>query len=194
VVVGAVAVAAGVLVALLAVDVGRWHAALANGDLRYARQPLGAYPWRADAILPFGAGEGLLGVEHAVAYRRAVRLFRLGEPRAALPRPGAARLRAEAQALLARGARDPAEATLLGSLLLASTAAATDRTTRLALLDRAAASFSAAIRADPENADAKYDLELALVRERRLEFTPAAGKGAAPSARGATHRRSGHGY
>jgi hypothetical protein len=199
---GLALVSAGTLLVLLALDVGGWHAAMVRGDVRFAHDPGGRYPWAARTILPFGAGERLLGVRDDVAYRQGVRLFRLGQPRVAQPAAGAVRARSLAQTVLGHASggdadlrRRSAEANLLGSLFLAGNAGTTDPAAREDFLTAANAEYAAAVILDPENDDAKYNLELTLVR-RRAQRIVDRGQGATPggSGHGAGLGRTGHGY
>jgi hypothetical protein len=200
--VGLVLAAAGTLLMLLAIDVGRWHSTLVRGDVRFAADPVGRYPWAADTVLPFGLGERVLGVRDDVAYRQGVRLFRLGRPRVAQPSDAALSARSQAQTVLARASRadpDPrrraAEANLLGSLFLAGNAGTTDPRTREDFLRAASAEFGLAVVLDPANDDAKYNLELTLVR-RRAQVSIGPGSGTTPGSlgRGAGLGITGHGY
>ena len=193
---------AGVLLVLLAFDVGRWHAAIVRGDVRFAADPGGRYPWAARTILPLGAGERVLGVRDDVAYRQGVRLFRIGQPRVAQPRAGAVRARSLAQTVLTHASRsdpDPrrrsAEVNLLGSLFLAGNAGTTDPAARTDFLAAANAEYAAAVALDPENDDAKYNLELTLVRRRAQQFVDS-GSGTTPGSlgHGAGLGKTGHGY
>ena len=173
-----------------------------RGDVRFAADPVGRYPWAAGTILPFGAGERMLGVRDDVAYRQGVRLFRLGRPRVAQVRIPALRARSQAQTLLVRAVRTDsdlhrrsAEANLLGSLFLAGNAGTTDPSTRTDFLIAASAEYTAAVTLDPGNDDAKYNLELTLVR-RRAEVFAGQGSGNTPGSlgRGARLGRPRHGY
>src|SRR5438105_187347 len=144
----------------------------------------------------------MLGVRDDVAYRQGVRLFRLGRPRVAQVRIPALRARSQAQTLLVRAVRTDsdlhrrsAEANLLGSLFLAGNAGTTDPSTRTDFLIAASAEYTAAVTLDPGNDDAKYNLELTLVR-RRAEVFAGQGSGNTPGSlgRGAGLGRTGHGY
>ena len=200
--IGLVLASAGLLLVLLAIDLGSWHAAMVRGDVRFAADPGGRYPWAARTVLPFGAGERVLGVHDDVAYRQGVRLFRIGRPRVAQPRDAAVRARSLAQTVLTHASRGDAdlprrsaEANLLGSLFLAGNAGTTDPAARGDFLVAANAEYAAAVALDPENDDAKYNLELTLVRRRAQLFTDR-GAGTTPGAlgRGAGLGKTGHGY
>jgi len=203
--IGLVLASAGLLLVLLAIDLGSWHAAMVRGDVRFAADPGGRYPWAARTVLPFGAGERVLGVHDDVAYRQGVRLFRIGRPRVAQPRDAAVRARSLAQTVLTHASRGDAdlprrsaEANLLGSLFLAGNAGTTDPAARGDFLVAANAEYAAAVALDPENDDAKYNLELTLGLARGIRLAESGG-GTNPSpggkgAKGAGAGNPGSGY
>lgn len=175
---GALCAVLAVVAVLLAVDVGRWHAAIAAGDLRYSQRPLGPYPWHVAPIVPFGLGRRLLGVDDDLAYRRGVRLFRLGNPRLGNFGQDTLAVRSAAQSQLTHAVRSDhdrtrasREANLLGALFLVTTVSGTTTSERFAFYQGAIANFATALRLDPDNDDAKYNLELALLREPSPEVT-----------------------
>jgi hypothetical protein len=145
--------AVAVLAALLAGDVGGWRHALAQGDAVYAVTPARA-SWTPPTTLG-RASESLLGTSDDVALRRALQLYAAA---AAVPHrldtAGELQsLRAQAQNMLVRAAHGRTESqadTLLGVLAFSQSA------------DAAIAAFTNAVRADPTNTAAKYDLELLL--------------------------------
>jgi hypothetical protein len=149
----AVLAAVAVLAALLAADVGSWRHAVAQGDALYAVTP-GRATWKPPTLLG-GAAARLLGTKDDVALRRGLQLYAAA---AAVPdRLDTAdelqSLRAQAQQALVRAStgRDASQAeTLLGALAFGQSA------------ETAIANFTNAVRADPTNAAAKFDLELLL--------------------------------
>jgi hypothetical protein len=156
--------ALGVLAALLAADVRSWPPALASGDDLFAASAPGA-TWTPPTRLG-GLAQDLLGLQGDVQLRRALQLYR--ESGAVPQRLDNAidvqTARAEAQDALATAARQsrPQSAsqalTLLGILALRSVAVGgVSSQTDAALSD-----FTDAVRADPGNELAKYDLELLL--------------------------------
>jgi hypothetical protein len=200
--------AAGVLLALVAVDVARWHGALERDDVRYAAgAPTGG--WKADTLAPFDAGERLLGVGDDVDFRRMLLLLRssklrdvtVSDPVLAIRRT---ELTERLESIIA-GDPDPRirsrAASLRGVLDIAAWNAAPavggDRD-RSELLLSAVASFEQAIELDPENDDAKYNLQLMLQRgEGLLPTEAAAGRNPAPGgqgSRGAGAGAPGSGY
>jgi hypothetical protein len=157
-------VAAAVLVALLAADVRSWPAALAGGDAVYAATP-GRASWTPSTRLG-GLAEGLLGVSDDVAQRRALQLysFASGLHQRLDNALDVQTARAQAQDALASAARSPdpkraAQArTLLGILTFGASASGGSQSQ----VDAAVSDFTDAIRADPEDDFAKFDLELLL--------------------------------
>ena len=160
---GIALVAAAAASAVVAVDVRTTSRALRDGDVAYAATPTHA-SWRADARLG-GLARSLLGVDDDLRVREALQLavaadnsrFRLDNGVAVET------LRARAQDALARVARGSSRAasqarTLLAVLAFSSSANGGDQSG----IDAAFAELAEAIRADPSNADAKYDLELLL--------------------------------
>jgi tetratricopeptide (TPR) repeat protein len=160
----AVLAAAAVCALVLASDVRKTRDALHNGDVVYAATPSRA-TWKADTT--FGdTAASLLGNRDDVDFREALEHYvdasklqlRLDN---AVDVEGA---RARAQDILERAARtdDPARAsqalTLLGILAYRSAAAGTTQSQ----VDAAIADFTDATRADPDNTDAAFDLELLL--------------------------------
>ena len=168
---------------LLALDVSRGQDALARGDVDYLVTPETPGLWRASPLVPFDAAESLLATADDVELRRAiraVRLARLDDPTVSLSDPQVALLRNDAQArldALVAGDGDAKErsraAALLGVIGLARLVSETQD--RVAVLSSTVANLQLAIALDPDNADAKYNLELALQRARGLQLTEGAG-------------------
>jgi hypothetical protein len=159
-----VLVALGVGCALLAADVRGWSRALAGGDVQYAATPRTA-SWTPATRLGSVAAR-LLGVDDDIAVRRALqRYVAAAGLRSTLDNGvGVQTARARAQDALARVAAggDPARVsqarTLLGILTFGARATGSDQDQ----VDAATSDFADAIRADPSNDDAKFDLELIL--------------------------------
>ncbi|MGH3134302.1 MAG: hypothetical protein ACRDNY_11280 [Gaiellaceae bacterium] len=185
------------LLFLLAADVARWREAMTAGDVRYQASPE-ADLWQPDERVPLGIAGGILGVEDDVSFRRAVRALRLArledgtisDPELALRRNEAqARLEAISTGGDTRQRRSRA-AGLLGVLGIARLA--TEAQDRVALLESTIASLHRALDLDPSNADAKFNLELALQRGRGIQLTEGAG-GTNPAPGGAGARGAGAG-
>lgn len=188
---------------LLAADVSRWRAALEAGDVRYRVAPAEEGLWRPGELVPFGPARRLLGADDDLVFRDAVRALRLGrleqgfvsDPALALPRAQAQRL-----LLAAAGSGDAERRSralgLVGVIGFANSVFETRD--QQALLQEALALFQGAISLDPQNAEAKYNLEQALRRGQALEAAPGSGTprpepGGAGS-RGAGAGASGSGY
>lgn len=190
--------------ALLATDVLRWNGALQAGDVRYRAVPNASGLWSAGASVPGGLAREMLGIDDDLAFRRAVRdleLSKLGGRTSYQPQLVLRRAAAEArlQALAAAGG-DPVRrsraTSLLGVLELATPT--TDPRERATLLGRAVTDLQKAIALDPNNEEAKYNLEVALRGTRGVQTvqggpTPNASAGRA-GARGAATGAPGSGY
>jgi hypothetical protein len=190
------AFAAAALLGLLAVDVERWRSSLATDDVRYrvdARDVL----WQPPTVVPLDAGRRLLGIEDDVAFRLALVTLRkaeLDDPTVSEPLLAVWRTEA-AQRLESIVVREPAPgrrsraANLLGVLNMvafSSSPSGGDFQDRSELLLNAIASFEQAIALDPGNDDAKYNLQVILLRGQGLLPTEAAaGRNPAPGGRGA---------
>jgi hypothetical protein len=181
-------VALAVLAALLAGDVRAWRSALASGDAG-VRTTLG------------GASVALLGVGDDVQLRHALRLY-VGASRLHLRLDNAlvvesARARAQDALEQASHAGDPRRAsqalTLLGILAYRASASGGAQSQ----VDAAISDFTDAVRADPANEQAAYDLELLLrltaARGSRVEAGQGGGFGRTGH-RGAGGGQPGSGY
>ena len=191
-----------VLAALLAADLLRHRDGVRSGDREFARNPATA-AWHTDGVLPFGPAGRILDSGTDLAFRRAAQSF---EAVAAAPGtfdPGGsiAASRGEAEADLggiARsgiGARTSAADNMLG--ILAFKDSKQSGPTAPAPVDQSVGDFQAAVRADPGNEVAKYNLEL-LLRQlvARGSRRGANGSSAGPSLghRGAGGGLPGRGY
>jgi hypothetical protein len=178
----AIALAAvAVFAALLAGDVRSWPRALGQGDAAYAVTPHRA-EWTPSTRLG-GAAASLLGSRDDVAFRRALQLYRIAQstPNRLDTAVELQTVRTLAETRLAAVARGPHASqadTLLGVLAFSESA------------DASIADFANAVRADPTNAAAKYDLELLL----RLSAAHGTRAGAGPGGsfgRGGRHGAGG---
>jgi len=156
--------ALAVLVSLASADVGSVRSAIAGGDAVYAAAPAQA-SWSGGTRLG-GLAQALLGTRDDVLLRQALRQYVLAA-RLHLRLDNAvevetARARAQDALELVSRDRDSTRAsqalTLLG--ILAYGASASGGAT--SQLDAAISDFTDALRQDPENASAAYDLELLL--------------------------------
>jgi hypothetical protein len=172
----AIAVVLAVLAALLAGDVRAWRSALGSGELS-ARTTFG------------GASEALLGVRDDVQWRHALQLY-LGASKLHLRLDNAlavesARARAQDGLEQASHSGDPRRVsqvlTLLGILAYRASASGGAQSQ----VDAAISDFTDALRADPANEQAAYDLELL------LRLTAARGSRVEPG-QGGGFGRTGH--
>jgi hypothetical protein len=183
----AVFVALAVLAALLAGDVRAWGSTLAAGDAAYVATPSRA-AWTARTRLG-GVSEVLLGVRDDVELRDALQLY-VDVSKLHLRLDNALAVesaRAQAQDALeqvSRG-RDPRRVsqvlTLLGILAYRASASGGAQSQ----VDAAISDFTDAVRADPANVEAAYDLELL------LRLTAARGSRVEPG-QGGGFGRTGH--
>jgi hypothetical protein len=176
-----------VLAAFLAGDVRAWHSALAAGDAVYVASPSRAR-WTAHAQLG-GISEALLGISDDVQLRNALQRYvdasklhlRLDNALAV----ESARARAQDALEQVSHTRDPRRVsqvlTLLGILAYRASASGGAQSQ----VDAAISDFTDAVRADPANDQAAYDLELL------LRLTAARGSRVEPG-QGGGFGRTGH--
>ncbi len=193
----------GAGLALVAVDVARLRTTIEADDVRFtAGAPTTG--WSPQTLAPFGVGEGALGVRDDVAFRRMLRLLResrlldftVSDPVLAIRRT---ELAEQLESIVVHDP-DPAlrsrASSLLGVVSVVSWNSTppqgTQQLDRSELLVAAVASFEQAIGLDPENDDAKYNLQLMLQRGEGLLPTEAAA-GRNPSAGGKGSRGAGAG-
>lgn len=196
------ALAAGVLLLLLAVDVGRWNTAFARGDVRFKFAPTRLDLWQPDEVLPFHPARRLLGVDDDLQYRDTLRRFYLARPHAnKWTQTNIDALRSEATVALAeyiREGKDPQRrsqaANLLGVMGL-GLAATDDPGQRLRFLLFASRSFRGALTMDQTNEDAKFNLELTLRLLRQSPTNTGGGAARGPGrGGGAALSKPGSGY
>jgi hypothetical protein len=166
----AAALVAAVALAVVGVDALRLDDRVAIDDARFASTPMSEGLWEDEAMLPFGATQSLLGLEDDLAYRRAASLYvrsRPGEPTSLNPRRET--LRADATRQLAEisktdgDARRRSQAAMLLALLgLGRGDLFTSAEERLQVIRGAIGNLQVAVELDPDNAEAKRNLELAL--------------------------------
>jgi TPR repeat len=170
VVVAALALLVGTLCALFATDVLRWRDRMAWGDTRFEAGSTESGLWSLPQPFLLDTSRSVLALGDDRTYRMAVREFVLGRPREEhfsdaeqISQRGRAQ---EELAALVEGGQDAkrraAAANLIGVLGFAN--AAIDPQQASTYLSAAITSFRQAIELDPSNADAKYNLELALIR------------------------------
>jgi len=184
--------------AVVAADVARWRDALAAGDVRYRTRPQEPDLWTSSTIAPSGLSRAVLGVGDDVAFRRAIRALRLArlEDRT-VSDPEVALLRNDAQGRLeaiAAGGDDRTRRSRAAGLLgvLGLTRLYSETQDPAALIEEIIASMRLALILDPENDEAKFNLELALQRGRAMQIAEAGG-GADPSPGGSGAEGAGAG-
>jgi hypothetical protein len=196
---GALVVVA-VALALGAHDVLSWRSAMARGDVRLRTHPVTAY-WQADAWLPGDPARRLLGLDDELALRRGVHAFVAAKGTAYGFDNGEHRTRVRSGAevvledLVAHAnARNASQAGNLLGVLVAGSGRVTGGITAD---DRAREAFEAAVRRDPANAAAKFNLELLLRRTRAKATRQGQGQGSGAlghGRRGAGSGTPGRGY
>ena len=202
------AVAAGLVclalaggLALLAADVRAWQQTFTSSDLAYRAAPGGPRPWESPDSLPGRPAARLLAVADDVTYRRAIRLYQLsnddtfgsfGFGSSTRPIPATRRLLMK----IDRGDGDPQvqsrAANFLAVLTYNSGAFVDTSFTR-----RAGQLLRRAIMLDPENEEAKFNLELLMHTSPESAQQSEGGGGggrAQPDAGGAGSTPPGRGY
>jgi hypothetical protein len=157
---------------LLATDALRWQQRVRVDDARFAAAPEQSDLWNLRALFPFPPARSIIGLDDDLAYRRATRAFVLGRPRLeSYTDTESITQRTRAQVMLADvvdGDQTPSAraeaANLLGVLRLVSTFLDPPQATTY--LTGASERFRQAIAFAPEHEDAKYNLELTLLRLR----------------------------
>lgn len=189
------------LAALAARDAAAVQRGFDGSDLAFKAQPAAEGLWKIDTTLPYA--KDAFGVRDDLLYRHALRAFAVDARRADNPydfsRPA---FRAEAQATLGEAERErdlPAalrsKAAVLQGVLTFDEATA-DPINGPGLIGRVQRDFERAVRIDPANEEAKYDLEYLLrlmdpsaarirIRENIPYFRPGrSAPGGGPSRRG----------
>lgn len=188
------------LLAFAAHDALSWRSALRTGDARLASGHTNAQ-WRASTLLPGDPTPSLLALGDDLALRRAVRAFLVAEstPRGYDNGVTQTRVRGGAELALSDLAAhgSAARASQAGDLLGVLVVKAGQVVGGVTADDRARSAFETAVRRDPANADAKYNLELLLRRTKATSTRqgPGSGSGAlAHGRRGAGAGTPGRGY
>lgn len=197
---GPVCLLAAAALALLADDVRRWPATVRAGDVQARVAPARGDPWRSAERIPSSAAERLLGIREDLAYRRAVRLFYLTQPRfrrrfgpGFVPPVDGARRRLRDLQLDARDAQMRSAAANLLGVLMYEVGGSLD----LGRVRLAARYVGDAVRLDPRNDQAKFNLELLLERMPENRESESGGGGAGETLldeAGASSTPPGRGY
>jgi hypothetical protein len=189
-------VVAAVALGLLAHDVLTWRNALRAGDREFARSPSAA-EWRASTLLPTDPARKLLGLDGALRLRATEQSFDAVQAAGRGYDNGLSesQTRGELEAELARLglSGDHVIASTADNLLgiLAFSDAAGGSPAAPAPVDQAVADFQAAVRLDPSNADAKFNLERLLRELVAHGVRPGSDNGTGGRSRG--HRGAGGG-
>lgn len=199
----------GLIFLLLARDTWHWARAMRDADARTSVQLIGPDAWTADTILPGSWVRSLLGIDDDLAFRRAVldaiRLIQhhgFGNERVLVETELARIVLSDPSKVRASEAAD-----YLGVLLYDDHAApqqaispynpkqpaASPQTPA----QKALAEFETAVRLDPNNANAKKNLELLLDQQGRPQSqkgTPNPGTGDKVGTKGSGQQSPGYGY
>ncbi len=179
------------VLALLAADVRTWRDTMRADDLRFQLSASSEADWDTSTLLPSGVARNVLDVDDDRRLRRGVAEFRAADRARGFAR---SRVRGAAEATLADVAASndaPAHASQAFDLLgiLAFSDSTSGR--RATPVERSLAAFDNAVRRDPGNTAAKYNLELLL---RLLEAEgERRGPNTAPGPRGGGRRGAGTG-
>lgn len=155
------------VLALFAADVRAWQGALTQSDLRFRGQRSHTGLWRSPAVLPADPARSVLGIDDALAYRRALQLFWFstsGTSTGGQADLAGTRVEAEVELQKLMDSAATAEersnaANLLGFLTVTAPANSPTQKEEIAT---AIGYFQQAVIADPTNYYAKLNLELLL--------------------------------
>jgi hypothetical protein len=195
----AVCVGAAVVLVLLALDARAWSSRFPADDLRYRRDASAPKLWQPGELSPFGLDRSVLGIRDDIAYRRALREFRLGRPLEPVFTTAATTHRVQAQIALTDVVTTPGDASresqaanLIGVLGFAM--ATQDVGQRATFLNNAVTAFRQAIALDPTNDDALFNLEYALDQLKGSGEQQAGGSERLGQRGKAGSKPTGHGY
>jgi hypothetical protein len=188
-----------VVLVFLALDARAWSSRFPADDLRYRRDASAPKLWSPHELSPFGLDRSVLGIDDDLAYRRALREFRIGRPLEPVFSTEATTHRVQAQIQLTDVAQTPGPAprasqaaNLLGVLGFAM--ATQDAAQRDTFLNNAITAFRQAIALDPTNDDALFNLEYALDQLKGSGEQQASGSDKQGQRGRAGLRPTGHGY
>ena len=165
-----VCLAAAAFLVLIALDAHAWSSRLPADDLRYRRDASAAGLWKPTELLP-GVARRILGVGDDLAYRRALRDFRLGRVTEPVAAPAITNHRIAAQVELTHVADTDASPQIRSQVdnllgVLGFGLGSQDFGQRKAFFDNAITAFRSAVALDPTNDDAFFNLEFALDQVR----------------------------
>ena len=197
-----VATAVAAFLVVLGLDVLSWRGDMERADLRFEAVAGERDMWRADTILPAGLSRELLDVDEDIAYREVLQQFGIARVRQPVRDQRDLARRGAVETQLAQIGEEPLGPERLSMLAnlsgaLAFEEARFDDGQRATFLRRSLAEFREAIKLDPANEDAKYNLELVLRLIVNAQNESSAGGGGArgdTQASGAGAATSGSGY
>lgn len=197
-----VATAVAAFLVVLGLDVLSWRGDMERADLRFEAVAGERDMWRADTILPAGLSRELLDVDEDIAYREVLQQFGIARVRQPVRDQRDLARRGAVETQLAQIGEEPLGPERLSMLAnlsgaLAFEEARFDEGQRATFLRRSLAEFREAIKLDPANEDAKYNLELVLRLIVNAQNESSAGGGGArgdTQASGAGAATSGSGY
>lgn len=190
-------VAAATLLVLFAVDVHAWSSRLPADDLRFRRDPMTERLWDAREILPFS--RGVLGIDDDLAYRRALREFRLGRNTEPVSTRAIGGHRIAAQIALTDvvdANHNPRIRSQIDNLLgvLAFGLGSQDIAERRAFFNNGITAFRNAVVLDASNDNAFFNLEYALDQARGVSDIQARGSSESRQHGTGGLKPTGHGY
>jgi hypothetical protein len=194
-----VCVAAAVVLLLLALDARAWSSRFPADDLRYRRSPSADGLWKPRELSPFRIDRSVLGIDDDIAYRKALREFRMGRPLEPVFNPSATTNRVLAQIALTNvihSTTDRPRASQASNLLgvLGFAMATQDVGQRVTFLNNAITAFKQSIALDPSNDDALFNLEYALDQLKGSGEQQAGGTDRLGQRGRAGLKPTGHGY
>lgn len=194
-----VCVGAAVVLVLVAIDAHTWSTRLPTDDLRYRRDASSASLWRPAQVAPGQLAQHLLGIGDDLAYRQALRNFRIGRVTEPVSSPVVTSHRVAAQVELTQIADttgDPRIRSQVDNLLgvLGFGLGSQDFGQRQAFFNNGISAFQNAVVLDPSNDDAFFNLEYALDQQQSTGETPAQGSSQLGHRGGAGLKPPGHGY
>ena len=162
-----VLIAFAALAALLAADLLGVRSGMRRGDREFATSPASA-SWRSGTVLPFDPASSILDTGPDLAFRRAAQAFEavtapdrgFEDPASAASARGQVEGDLAASSRSGSGARVSAADNMLGILAFADSQRQGPNAP--APVEQSVADFQSAVRADPSNETAKYNLELLL--------------------------------
>jgi hypothetical protein len=197
--IAAVCLAAAVVLMLLALDARAWSGRFPADDLRYRRMPSAHALWRPTELTPFRFDRSVLGIGDDIAYRKALREFRIGRPLEPVFSTAVTTHRVMAQLALTHVVEttgNPKRASQAANLLgvLGFAMATQDVGQRATFLNNAITAFKQAIAFDASNDDALFNLEYALDQLKGGGEQQAGGSEKLGQRGNAGLKPTGHGY